>query len=162
MASVTIKDTGWSLQQDLAEFDGLELQAGVLRGAQAHEGIGTASLALIHEDGAPAANIPARPYIRPTFDQNVDKYVSGVEAAVDAQVTGGAGEMRLVAVADKMAEDQRETIYSSKTGGPPLRPMTPSQVARRRFGLTPLVDTGRMVESLQGQVVKVRVNINGG
>lgn len=162
MASVTIKDTGWSFPHDLDKLDGLELQAGVLAGAQAHDGISTASLALIHEDGAPAAKVPARPFIRPTFDQNEGKYVAAVEAAVERQVTGGAGEVALVAVADKMAEDQRETIYSSKTGGPPLQPMTASKVARRRFGLTPLVDTGSMAESLQGQVVKVRVNVDGG
>jgi hypothetical protein len=151
-ATITIKDTGWSLIEDLESLE-CELQAGVLEGANAHEKIGTADLALIHEDGAPRAKIRARPFMRPTFDQNVDAYGDEVERIAEAAVRSNPTGKMLADLADTMAEDMRDTILQGKTGGPSLKPISPSRMAERRQGLTPLVDSGALVESLQGQVV---------
>lgn len=152
-AEVKITDTGWSLPADLLDLDGDEIQAGVLDGADAHGGIGTATLALIHEDGAPAARIPARPFMRPTFDQNADVYLDAVEDAV-TRVIAGSSSAPLVAVADKVASDMRATIEQGRTGGPPLQPMSARRASGRRGGGLPLIDTGSLVAALQGQVVK--------
>lgn len=150
-AEITIKDTGWSIIEDLNDLES-ELQAGVLEGTADHDGISTAELALIHEDGAPRANIPARPFMRPTFDQRVDGYGDKLERVVMRTVKGAPAGPQLSELADEMAEDMRETILRGKTGGPPLQPVGDSEVASRRRGLVPLVDTGALVESLQGQV----------
>lgn len=161
-ATITIKDSGWSIVEDLGELDHQEIQAGVLEGTDAHEDISTADLALIHEDGAPRANIKARPFMRPTFDQRVGKYELRVERIAMNTVKGQPAGAQLVALADDMAKDQRETITKGRTGGPPLRPMSNVRVVRRRLGLTPLIDSGALVESLQGQVVTKRGGSGGG
>lgn len=150
-AEITIKDTGWSIIEDLNDLDG-ELQAGVLDGTADHDGISTAELALIHEDGAPRANIPARPFMRPTFDQHADSYGDKLERVVMRTVKGAPGGPQLAKLADEMAADMRKTILRGEAGGPPLRPVGDSEAAARRRGLIPLVDTGQLVESLQGQV----------
>jgi hypothetical protein len=154
-ASIKITDSGWSLPDDLLALDDLELQAGILAGTDAHEGISTASLALLHEDGAPRANVPARPFIRPTWDGKVGEYEDAMESAVVAAVKGNA-DPALVKLADKVAEDIRETITSGQTGGPALEPETTAgqRGKLRKHGNTPLIDTGALLESINGQVVK--------
>lgn len=143
-AEITVKDSGWSLVADLLELDGDELQAGVLEGTDAHEGISTASLALIHEDGAPAAHIPARPFMRPTFDSNLEAYVDALEDITARTAEGRASGHEVVELADTMATDLQETILQGRTGGP----------AVSGGSGVPLIDTGALVASLQGQVVK--------
>lgn len=156
-ADITIRDTGWSIVEDLEAMAG-ELQAGILEGVADHEDangrtIPMATLALIHEDGAPRAKVPKRPFMRPTFDQNEDAYVNRVEHITAAAAKGAPAGVQLVALADKMAKDIRETVERGKTGGPPLEPISSSRVAQRKQGLTPLIDTGTMVAAVQGQFV---------
>jgi hypothetical protein len=152
---VQVIDSGWSLVDDLEGLDDVEIQAGVLEGADAHEDIETATLALIHEDGAPKAHIPARPFMAPTFDANVVVYGDQVEIMVDRTVAGQMTDGELVDLADKIADDQRQSIIQRKHGVP-LRPSTLAQplASLRKLGDTPLVDTGALLESLNGQVVK--------
>jgi hypothetical protein len=154
MTSITIKDSGWTLPDDLEALEA-ELKAGILEGAQAHEDIGTAELALIHEDGAPGANIRARSFMRPTFDRQVGGYVDELESITAAAVKGDPTGPRLAGLADRIADDMRQTILRGRTGGPPIK--SPPNVALRRLGLTPLVDSGALVESINGQVVGGKV-----
>jgi hypothetical protein len=56
----------------------------------------TAHVALIHEYGAPDANIPARPFIRPTIDENEEKYFDLFMGLVEAVVIDNAVDLETV------------------------------------------------------------------
>lgn len=66
-AATKIKDNLPALMQGLRKLEHKEVLVGVPAGAGAPEGgeINYASLAYIHDNGAPEANIPARPFMRP-------------------------------------------------------------------------------------------------
>ena len=54
-----------------------QVRAGFLEGATYPDGTPVALVAAVHEFGAPAKNIPARPFFRAAIAQNKDKWDSG-------------------------------------------------------------------------------------
>lgn len=57
--------------------------------------ITNAQLAYIHDNGAPEANIPARPFMIPAITENEDKIAAGLSKALRAVVSGGAGPLQV-------------------------------------------------------------------
>jgi hypothetical protein len=115
--------------------------------------INNASLAYIMENGAPEANIPARPFMKP-----------GV-AAVQPQIAAGlkkAGEFALQGRADAVNRELhrvgaigRDAIKAKMTDGP-FEPLKPSTIAARKSkrksrnntDVKPLIDTGSLRNSI--------------
>lgn len=57
------------------------------------EPINNATLAYIHENGAPAANIPARPFLKPTIDANKDEIAAALKRAAQQAFAGNTQAM---------------------------------------------------------------------
>jgi hypothetical protein len=111
--------------------------------------INNAALAYIHENGSPAANIPARPFMAPGI-KNAEKQiigllVDGARKALDgnkAAVMAGFHRAGLIAV---------NSIRKKITDGPfaPLSPRTLAARKRKGFkGTKPLIVTGQLRRSI--------------
>lgn len=124
------------------------------------EPIGNAALGYIHEHGSAAANIPARPFLRPGITaalpairaelrQAARAAAAGNSAAVD-QHLGNAGQLG--------ADSAKAEIQAGIP--PPLRPATVRRRQRRSPGsryrraaatpaqVTPLYDTGALLRAI--------------
>lgn len=132
------------LAKRLEAFQGRVAKVGWFETARYPEGEQVASVALIQEFGAPGANIPARPFIRPTISAEGDKWKENITKGVQAVVRGAVtADQVLEIVGQQAAGDIRKTISEVRT--PPLADSTIAQ--RMREGRTdqPLNRTGLMI-----------------
>lgn len=131
------------------EFEGLVAQVGFPSGKNYPDGTSVAYVAAIHEFGAPAVNIPPRPFMQPTIKAQKDEWTKIIANAIPKVV---AGKLSATDVLDlvgiKASADIQETI--SKVSSPPLKPET----IRRKGFAKPLIDTGLMVASVRNAVNK--------
>jgi hypothetical protein len=131
------------------EFEGMVAQIGFPSGINYEDGTSVAYVAAIQEFGAPAVNIPPRPFIQPTVRAK-KKYWSDVLAAQIPKVV--MGKMTAFDALDLVgmtaAAGIKETI--SKITAPPLKPAT----IKRKGSAKPLIDTGLMLASVQNAVNK--------
>jgi hypothetical protein len=109
--------------------------------------INNASLAYIHEHGAPRANIPARPFLNPGVrdaEPQIDRiFRAGAIAALNSkQPASGVGRLVLnqVGVAAVSAVQRKMT-----TG--PFAPLKPATIKRKKSS-RPLIDTGQLRASV--------------
>lgn len=111
--------------------------------------ITNAALAYIHDNGAPEANIPARPFMHPGIDSAKDEILVRLKNVGKAVLDGNmGGAERALHAAGLTAQS---AIRRKINTGPflPLAPYTLAQ--RRRRGRTsdkPLVDTAQMRNSI--------------
>lgn len=107
-----------------------------------------AMIAAVHEYGRSDGTIPARPFMRPSFDQNIDKlhalrerlwveYLNG--HITNEQAFGLMGEFLVAKI--------KNTIRRIRE--PALAPAT----IARKHSSKPLIDTGQMLNSVQYKVV---------
>jgi hypothetical protein len=139
------------LEQELAkrlgQFKGKVAKVGWFPSAQYPEdegGLHVAEVAIIQELGAPAANIPARPFIMPTVNAQGDKWAENIGKGVKAVMRGATTmDNVLQIVGAQAAGDIRKTI--SEVRSPPLAEYTLAK--RRADGYTdqPLHRTGYMI-----------------
>lgn len=156
MADIIYKDTGW--KKILAKAK--ELSAGPYVKVGVFGGGRNAELAVIHEYGAPEANIPERSFIRRTFANS---------EVVDAKNKMCAGLMKKIVEEDMSvgqalgqlgafgAAQVKNTIVSGDGVPPPLKEAT----IARKGSSRPLVDTGQMLNSITWQVVGASGGKNG-
>lgn len=118
------------------------------------EGISNAALAYIHQFGAPAANIPARPFLYEGIEDAQEKIVGqlgkGGKAALDGD---SAGVDKALNSAGLVAQNS----VKARINEGDFTPLAPSTVAaRKRKGdddPKPLVDTGQLRNSITYVVV---------
>jgi hypothetical protein len=131
----------------LKGFEGLQAKVGWFETDQYPEGTPVAYVATIHEFGT--SRIPARPFMRPAVadhgGQWIKQLASGAKAALRGSTTPAA-VLELVAVG--AAGNVAEKIAAVTS--PPLSPIT---IARKGFA-TPLVESGRMGQSVTGVIEK--------
>lgn len=124
-------------------------QIGFPSGANYEDGTSVAYVATIQEFGAPAVNIPPRPFMRPTVAQQKDTWVKILSQDVPKVA---AGKMSAFDALDKVgiqaAADIQTTI--SNIYSPPNSPET----IRQKGSSKPLIDTGYMYASVQNGVNK--------
>ncbi len=139
-----------------AKLAGQEVLAGVPRDETQRNSdpsekgpMNNATLAYIHENGAPAANIPARPFMRPGVEavkpRIVDEFKKAGKYAANGDEAGLDKSLNRVGLITQSS--MRATINAGPP--PPLKPST--LAARRRRGRTgdvPLIDTGQLRNSL--------------
>ena len=109
------------------------------------EGITNAYLAYLHDNGAPEANIPARPFMAPALKSVEDKIKRQFKAIAKQALDGDAGSVErgfhTVGLTAQLAI--QNTINSNI--GPPLAPRTLSARRKRGHeGTKTLVETGAM------------------
>ncbi|MFB6373836.1 MAG: hypothetical protein ABEN55_12180 [Bradymonadaceae bacterium] len=146
----------------LREMEGAHVTIGVhaeddkpyLRGQD--EPVTTADVATFHEFGAPKANVPARPFMRPTIDDNEDEYLDmlerGVKNVVDQRVSIG----RILGLLGlKISDDITTRIVELQR--PPLHPKT-IEAKKRGYGREQNADVDpdepiKLIEGPEGNMI---------
>lgn len=134
------KNVRVSLSKSLMNYENGEWQGYV------HEKITNAQLAGIHEVGAPASNIPARPFMRPAMADVAPKIyrILGEATRRHFKNRANAVEEGMVAAGVLIVEKMKEKI---KENIPP--PLSPEYASRRENpDPTPLINTGQLIRSL--------------
>lgn len=135
--------------------------------------INNAALAFIHDNGSPAANIPARPFLRAGIEDGKEKIEARLKRAVNATLDGrsgkadeelhAAGLIGQNAVRNKinsgdfapLSDATLQARASRKTSGVRLNKGAATELERRDSGQAPstdfakpLIDTGQLRNSI--------------
>jgi hypothetical protein len=124
------------------EADRDEILVGYPEGStRAEGGIGNAQLAYIHNNGAPAANIPARPFLEPGLI-NAQTDVAAIARSSLTRALDTGDTSAIVQGMHRMGHAAVGHVQRKISTGPfvPLKPAT----IRRKGSSTPLIDTGQM------------------
>lgn len=130
--------------------------------------ITNAQLAYIHSNGAPEANIPARPFLDPGIQRVKSDIEDKMRQAAEAGLSGEAAkvEQRLGQVG-QVAVNSAQAIIRAGIA-PPLKQSTVARRGVRSAGskyrrkatsaaqTTPLVDTGQLLRAITWVIRKVR------
>jgi len=138
----------------VTRLDGAHVKVGVISSkggdAKTDDGITMVELAAIHEFGSPAASIPERSFVRRTLAAKRRAIQQNVNKLARAIVKNTMGEMRaLELLGTWLAQEIKKTITAGPHLPPPLKPATIEAKGSDR----PLVDTGRLVDSITHEVV---------
>lgn len=149
--AVTDRDLGYrALMRRLGELRDISVSVGV-RGGQLAGGAvlvdgddedDIVEIAAVHEFGSRDGRIPERSFLRSTADENVRKYERLLERATERVVAGAVPEFAFGLVGAVAVGDVQRKIAA---GVPP--PNAPSTM-QRKGSSTPLVDTGRLRQSI--------------
>lgn len=130
-------------QKFFAEIDKLkelEVFVGYQSGDGSDEnGVDIAQIAMWNEIGT--SNMPSRPFLRKSVDENADKINAQCGKALKAVVTGGGAEQTL-----KQLGVFAVALVQAKIRDGSYAPNAPSTIAKKGSD-KPLIDTGRMRQS---------------
>lgn len=153
---VKLDDGLWrKMRRRVGELDTRRLQVGVLasRGGNAlhdkESGLTMIELAAIHEFGSPAANIPERSFIRRTFEKKDRETVRLLRRLAHAVVTGKMDARKALNLLGAWGASQVKATIAEGPGIPP--PLAPATIERKGSS-RPLVDTGRLLDSITWEV----------
>ncbi len=135
-------------------IDGIETKVGWFENAREENGEQTAYVAAVQEFGVPSKNIPPRLGFRETAAKRQKSWRAYMDGAAGQVIQGRmTGEEAMEGLGLKAKGDLVRRIASNP--GPRLAERT--LAARRRKGRThteTLVDSGRMIESLESKTEK--------
>lgn len=119
------------------------------------EPVNNAILGYIHEYGAPAAGIPARPFLIPGIENAQPRVIKKLEEAAKAALEQHPDDVdKLLHQCGLIAQAEVLAVINS---GPPPELKDATLAARRRRGRTgevPLIDTGKLRNSINYVVRK--------
>jgi hypothetical protein len=143
MAAVKDIDRGWNnIVRELEKAKGMEVAVGILEGSQ-NEGQSIAEYATYSEFGTD--NVPSRPFMATSFDENVAEINSDFKRQADAMVQGKrTANEALTVIGQKHAGRIQTTI----TGRNFLPRLAPSTIAAKKGSTKTLVDTGAMANAV--------------
>jgi phage gpG-like protein len=155
MSTVVIDDREWrKLRAKIARSAKAHVKVGVLasKGGNAEHsgGVSLIELAAIHEFGSPAAGIPQRSFIRSTVTNGSRKIATTL------------GKLAKSIIADRLTHKQALDILGLKVtamikntvkAGTHLEPALKPATIAAKGSTRPLVDTGRLINSVQHQVI---------
>lgn len=142
-------DLGYDrLIKKLKALDGHGVTVGIHEDAGDYEeGLTVAQVMAVHEFGTRDKRVPARPTLGPTFDANLEKYQRESIAASDRVAEAGISpSLALQRLALMIETDVKRAITDLRT--PSLKPAT----IKAKGSDNPLIDTGRMRNSVEGRV----------
>lgn len=128
------------------------VKVGVLSNAGNHDHISMVELAAVHEFGSPQNHIPERSFIRATFNEKrseLERFVGAIVKRMFAD-KNMTPLIALNILGAWMAAQIQNKITQGPHIPPPLKPATVAAKGSSR----PLVDTGRLVQSITHEVVK--------
>lgn len=131
------------------EFEDMVAQIGFPSGYNYENGTSVASVAAIHEFGAPGANIPARPFIGPTVKRQKKEWSKIISHFIPKVVEGKMTAFDVLDLVGRVAAGEIQTTIST-IYSPPLSPAT----IKRKGSSKPLIDTGLMLATVQNAVNK--------
>lgn len=116
------------------------LRVGFLEGATYPDGTSVATVAAIQEFGAPAQNIPPRPFFRGMIHDHADEWGGILAGLLKTNDYDGAAALALMG--DGIAGQLRDSIV--KLTDPPLAPSTIAAKGSSK----PLVETGVLLNGI--------------
>lgn len=133
--TVTVKDRTASIMRSLGELFTRDVLVGVPSSKTEREEpgapINNATIGYIMENGAPEANIPARPHLVPGIERAEEKFVPHLEKAAVAALNGDVQEMdRRLGMAGQVAVNSVKEIIREGVA-PALADSTVAARARR-------------------------------
>jgi len=136
------------LQASAKQLEGKpRVKIGVLGSGYHGPDLTNAELAAIHEFGAPRANIPERSFLRGTFDAKNREWQKFAEKLLKAIAAGRIdADQALGLLGERAVADVRKTIRNGIA--PPLKAAT----VRRKGSSKPLIDTGRLLQSISWSI----------
>lgn len=111
--------------------------------------INNATLGYIHENGSPARNIPARPFLKPGVASAKDKLVQTLKGYAKQALADKSAIEKGLNAAGLVAQSAVKNRIRSGEGFAPLKPGT--LAARKRKGAKgtkPLIRTGQLLNSI--------------
>lgn len=149
MKSLNLAKIKATLDRVPEEFNGLVAQVGLPSGINYEDGTKVAEVAAIQEFGAPAAKVPARPFIRPTVKEQKEQWTNIIAKSIPKVIENKMTAFDVLDLVGRVAAADIQTKISS-IYSPPLSPIT----IRRKGSAKPLIDTGLMLASVQNAVNK--------
>lgn len=153
MADIIDEDYTEELIRNLTELASKELSVGLLgdmAAGQAHDDdkMTILELGIIHEYGAPEANIHARPVIQIVFLQHEEEFVDLMSKGIDAVMRG---EMTTDEMYDRLGTYAAELVRQMYLDpSKPVEPIKTSTAKHKRFSpgsTNPLVDSGILAKT---------------
>jgi phage gpG-like protein len=149
----TTRDDVDRIMRSLKTLTGLDVLVGIpaenTERREKGEPINNAILGYIHENGAPKANIPARPFLIPGVRNAKPKVIPHFKKATEAVLKGDLeGASRSLHAAGLIGQNEVRAVINS---GPPPALSERTLAARRARGRTgdvPLIDTGQLRNSI--------------
>jgi len=147
------KDRGWKniKTQLLFLVDGRTVVIGI-QGDDANEaregGMTNIKLGNIHEYGTDDGKIPARSFLRSTFDANNRKYLKAINR-ISKNIFGGVNPLGQLMLLGEVA--RADVLKTIKSKIPP--PLAESTIAHKKGETTPLIDTGQLFNSISSVIV---------
>lgn len=126
---------------EIEKLKKLEVRIGFQQGAQDEDGVDMVDIAMWNELGT--VNMPARPFMRDSVDNHTDVIEAFAQAQVNTLAGGGTAE----SVLKNMGVMQKAMIQNEIDEGS-FAANAPSTVRRKKSD-KPLIDTGRMRQSVQ-------------
>ena len=145
------KDLGWNkIMRDLADLDGTEIVAGILKDS-GNDSRGTpyVDIAIYNEYGT--KHIPSRPAVRIAADENGKKWQDTAKSGI-CDIIDGKGNKS--AVCEKVGEQMKKDIQSIFGDKGKLKPNAPATVKKKKGRDTPLIDTGKLRSKVNWRVEK--------
>jgi hypothetical protein len=164
----------------LKKLADVHVMVGIPQSKSGRQGTGPANNALlgyVHENGSPARNIPARPFLRPGImnaRQTITKYLEGAaRAAIDGQPQQMMMQLEAAGMAGATGAQQKITDG-------PFAPLAPRTIAARRAKLRgttaltaaqraggfvdirPLIDTGQLRRSITYVIRQRGIDVSTG
>lgn len=136
----TITAEGKKFEKLLKELGQLEVRIGIQQGEASEEGVDLVDIAMFNELGT--VHIPSRPFLRDSVDANADQINSFLQSMKKEILRGGSAED----VLKKIGVFQKGLIQEQIVKGN-FAPNSEATI-RRKGSDTPLVDTGRMRQSI--------------
>ena len=132
----------------IEELKKLQVRVGIQAGtAQTDEGVDVLDIAVFNEVGT--SNIPARPFMRESADSNKSAIEKVCKAQLQKITQGKTAEQALNEIGTMQVGFIQDKITKSKEWAEPNAESTIRQKTKNgNVGDTPLVDTGRMLQSV--------------
>lgn len=142
--AVNVRDTitaeGKQFEKLLKELGQLEVRIGIQQGESSEDGVDLVDIAMFNELGT--VHIPSRPFLRDSVDANADQINSFLQSMKKELLRGGSAED----VLKKIGVFQKGLIQEQIVKGN-FAPNSEATI-RKKGSDTPLVDTGRMRQSI--------------
>jgi len=137
--SIQDRDLGWKkIRREMLAADGTETVVGIFgHGGDASDDL--AARAAVHEYGSEKMNIPSRPFMRQTYENNKDK-IGRVQASLYAQVLSGRFSFKrgLSRLGEWYTDRIQQTIRRGN-----FQPLKPATILAKGSS-KPLIDTKQM------------------
>ena len=160
MAGLNLDKIHERLSLAVEGFEHAQARVGWFPTAKYEDGTPVAEVAVKNEFGDPGAHIPPRPFMRPTFDANKDKWTKIVQDGARQVVKGNVQATEVLEAVGLQAAGDVKAMISS-IWSPKLADRTiQARAARYKSGKItkslekPLDDTGLMLATVNNDVVR--------